>query len=179
MLNFYYICVKYHYLGANMQFLTKKFFKVFIIFLVMAFTSTLLFQGVNAQQTDDLVFYEGNGCTQKKIFTYNSYKASNDNCKKSGSCKGNNDEARSLRIGKRVNPRATIVVYDSPSGDTTDDYTVINIVNRKFMQPEGYCLRTFENNFSNPSLNSGIQVDYFQDNGLDGKVSRVQVIPNS
>ena len=158
--------------------LIKSFPKVFVTFLVIAFTSVVLVQKVNAQQVDDLIFYEGNGCTQDIVFTYNSYKAANDNCKKSGPCKGDNDEARSLRIAKRVNPRARIVVYDSPGGDTTDDYTVIDIIDRKFMQPEGYCLRTFENDFSNPNLNSGIQVDYIKKNGLDGKVSRVRVIPN-
>lgn len=158
--------------------LIKSLCRVLLLLFVTAFLSIVLVQKVNAQQVADLIFYEGNGCTQDIVFTYNSYKAANDNCKKSGSCKGDNDEARSLRIAKSVNPNARIAVYDSPNGDTTDDYTVIDIVNRQFMQPEGYCLRTFENNFSNPNLNSGIQVDYIRKNGLDGKVSRVQVIPN-
>lgn len=164
-------------LGNTKPMLIKSFRKVFFVLLFIALTSAVLFQKVTAQQVDDLIFYEGNGCTQDIVFTYNSYQAANDNCKKSGSCNGDNDEARSLRIAKSVNPRASIVLYDSPSGDATDDHTVIDVVNRQFMQPEWYCLRTFENTFSNPYLNSGIQVDYFQKNGLDGKVSRVVVIP--
>ncbi len=155
----------------------KSLPRLLFVSLFTVFLSIVLVQKANTQQVADLIFYEGNGCTQDIVFTYNSYIAANDNCKKRGSCKGDNDEARSLRIAKSVNPNARIVVYDSPGGDTTDDYTVIDIINRRFMQPEGYCLRTFENNFSNPNLNSGIQVDYIRKNGLDGKVSRVQVIP--
>lgn len=157
--------------------LVKNFSSVLFVLFITAFLSIVLIQKTNAQQVPDLIFYEGNRCSQDIVFTYNSYIAANDNCKKSGSCKGDNDEARSPRITKSVNPNARIVVYDSPSGDTTDDYTVIDVVNRQFMQPEGYCLRTFENTFSNPNLNSGIQVDYISKNGLDGKISRVQVIP--
>jgi hypothetical protein len=157
----------------------KSFRKVLLILLTAAVILTVIPSKVYAQEVDDLVFYEGNGCTQDIVFTYNSYRAANDNCKKNGACKGDNDEARSLRIGKSVKQGAKIVVFDSPDGKTDDDYTTIDIVNRSFLQPEGYCLRTFEQSFDNPSANSGIKVDHFRKNGLDGKVSRVRVIPGS
>jgi hypothetical protein len=51
---------------------------------------------------DDLIFYEGNGCDQDIVFAYDSRRAANDNCKKRGPCKGDNDEARSVRILKSV-----------------------------------------------------------------------------
>lgn len=132
---------------------------------------------LKAQQPDDLIFYEGNGCSQDIVFTYNSYFSADDNCKDRGPCKGDNDEARSLRIAKTVKSRARIIVFDSPKGRYDDDYTVIDILNTNFIPPEGYCLRTFHSNFDNPDRNSGIRVEYFQKNGLDGKVSRVRVMP--
>lgn len=157
----------------------KNFRKVLLILLSVAVSITVILNKVYAQEVDDLVFYEGNGCSQDIVFAYNSYREANDNCKKSGACKGDNDEARSLRIGKFVKQGAKIIVFDNPDGKTDDDYTRIDIVDRSFIQPEGYCLSTFEQSFSNPFTNSGIQVDYFRKNGLDGKVSRVRVIPGS
>ena len=102
----------------------------------------------------------------------------NDNCKDKGACKGNNDEARSLRILKSVKSGARVYVYDDPKAKETDDWTKITITDSSFIPPEGYCLRTFENNFLNPSENFGIRVEYIQKNGLDGKISRVRVFPN-
>ncbi|RUS96561.1 hypothetical protein DSM106972_087480 [Dulcicalothrix desertica PCC 7102] len=150
-----------------------------ILLSILVIILTVTASKVQAQQVDDLVFYEGNGCTQGIVFAYNSYKAADDNCKKRSACKGDNDEARSLRIGKSVKQGAKIVVFDNPGGSTQDDYTTIDIINRSFIQPEGYCLRSFEQTFDNPNANSGIRVDHFHQNGLDGKVSRVKVIPGS
>jgi hypothetical protein len=109
------------------------------------------------------------------VFTYNSHVDADDNCKKRGACKGDNDEARSVKIAKTVKPGAQIVVFDDPGGSQEDDSTVITIVDRDFLEPEGYCLRTFENSFDNPNSNSGIKVEYHRKNGLDGKISRVRV----
>ena len=146
-------------------------------FLTAVFTFVLL-GDVVAQPLDDLIFYEGNGCTQDVVFTYNSRIASDDNCKQRGTrCRGDNDEARSLRIGKTASANTRITVFDSPSGSQDDDYTVIEVVNPNFMEDQGYCLRSFEQNFDTPNANQGIFVDYFRHNGLDGKVSRVRVEP--
>lgn len=130
-----------------------------------------------ALAVSDLIFYEGNGCSQDIVFAYDSRRSANDNCKKSGPCKGDNDEARSLRILKSVKKGATIIVYDSPNADETDDWTKITIYDNRFIPPEGYCLRSFEQNFLNPSENSGIRVEYVNKNGLDGKISRVRILP--
>ncbi|MGF6529125.1 hypothetical protein ABID77_004438 [Variovorax sp. PvP013] len=140
-------------------------------FLMSAWTLT------SAHAEDDLIFYEGNGCSQDITFTYDSHRASDDNCKQRGHCKGNNDEARSVRILKSVKQGAEILVYDSPDRKTTDDWTKITIADSSFVPPEGYCLRTFENNFLNPRDNYGIRVEYIRKNGLDGKISRVRILP--
>ncbi|MBI0434368.1 hypothetical protein [Roseomonas sp. KE0001] len=131
-----------------------------------------------AKALDDLIFYEGNGCTQDIVFTYDSRVARNDNCKRSGPCDGDNDEARSLRILKSAAMNTRIVVFDSPDARQDDDFTVIDILRPDFMEDQGYCLRSFEQNFDTPRENQGILVDYVRKNGLDGKISRVRVIPN-
>lgn len=154
-------------------------FRKLILLATLAVILTITASKVQAQQADNLVFYEGNGCSQGIVFAYNSYRAADDNCKKRGPCKGDNDEARSLRIGKSVKQGAKIVVFDNPGGSIQDDYTTIDVINRSFIQPEGYCLRSFEQTFDNPGANSGIRVDHFHQNGLDGKISRVKVIPGS
>ena len=146
-------------------------------FRLVVFTISLvaISSGARAQNPDDLIFYEGNGCTQDIVFTYNSHVDADDNCKKRGACKGDNDEARSVKIAKTVKPGARIEVFDDPGGSTEDDRTVIIIVNEAFLEPEGYCLHTFETSFDNPNSNSGIRVEYHPKNGLDGKISRVRV----
>lgn len=132
-----------------------------------------------AQDVDDLIFFEGNGCSQDIVFTYNSHVDASDNCQKRGACKGDNDEARSVQIAKSVKAGSRFVVFDDPSGKQDDDHTVVSIVDKDFLQPEGYCLRTFENSFDNPDSNSGIKVEHVRKNGLDGKVSHVRVTANA
>ena len=131
-----------------------------------------------ARALDDLIFFEGNGCTQDIVFTYNSRVGRDDNCKSRGPCKGDNDEARSLRILKSAASGTRIVVFDSPNGKQDDDFTVIDILRPDFMEDQGYCLQSFEQNFDTPNENQGIVVDFVRKNGLDGKVSRVRITPN-
>jgi hypothetical protein len=151
------------------KFYLKDFYIVGIAIILSVPTSTLAL--------DDLIFYEGNGCTQDIVFTYDSRNPSDDNCKKGGACKGDNDEARSLRILKSAATNTRIVVFDNPDGHQDDDFTVIDILSPEFMEDQGYCLRSFEQNFDTPQENQGIIVDYIRKNGLDGKISRVRVIP--
>ena len=58
--------------------LIKSLSRVLFLLLVTVFLSVVSVQKVNAQQVADLIFYEGNGCTQDIVFTYNSYQAAND-----------------------------------------------------------------------------------------------------
>lgn len=142
---------------------------------LVAVTVVFALSVTHAQPVNDLVFYEGDGCSQDIVFTYNSRVDADDNCKSGGACKGDNDEARSLRIGKTVRVGTRIILFDSPGGDTDDDFVTIDVLDPDFLRPEGYCLVSFEQTFSNPDINSGIQTDYFRKNGLNGKVSRVRI----
>ncbi len=155
----------------------KSFLKAFFIFV---FVTVLVFTEVvykaNAQQVNDLSFYEGNGCTQGLVFSYNSYVSANDNCKKRGACKGDNDEARSLFIPKTAKPGSQIEVYDDPGGSTQDDYAVIRLINPQRFGENGLCVSSFQERLDNKT--DGATLEYHANNGLDGKVSRVVVRPN-
>lgn len=127
----------------------------------------------------DLTFYEGNGCSQDIVFEYDSRKPSNDNCKKSGACEGDNDEARSLKIKQGALAGTVITVYDSPEGDTTDDYTKIVIGKDN---PGEICIETFERSTvwraaTQAKTPRAARTTYTEKNGLDGKISRVHVAP--
>ena len=151
----------------------RKISRVFCAFAGCLMLSSAL----RAQGGDDLILFEGNGCSQDIVFTYNSRGGRDDNCKSRGPCKGDNDEARSLRILKSAAPGTRIIVFDSPGGKQDDDFTIIDILRPDFMEDQGYCLRSFEQNFDTPNENQGIIVDYVRKNGLDGKISRVRVTP--
>jgi hypothetical protein len=157
--------------------IVKTTLKIVSVALVTIAAVVALAHPPHAQEirVNDLIFYEGNGCSQDIVFTYNSYVQAKDNCKKHGACKGDNDEARSLRILKSAKRGTQIRLFDDPNGKTDDDYAIINILNPRRFEENGRCVRTFEEELDN--AREGITLDYIRKNGLDGKVSRVQVIP--
>ena len=115
----------------------------------------------------DIRFYAQNGCRGPVIFRYPTNVVASDNCKANGKrCSGQNDEARSLWM-----PNAgpwSLVVYDSPDGDTADDYAEIRAP--RIPHPRGgVCVPSFEARRGSP------MVTYHPSNGLDGKVSRIAV----
>lgn len=156
--------------------------KKFVLFSVILFISIALLgtvpdvalaQGIEPLEAADLVFYEGNDCTQDIVFTYDSEKSADDNCQSSGTaCHGDNDEARSLFIASYAVPGARVKVFDSPSADTTDDFAVIDILS-DVPPVGGTCVGTFEQN----ALRPGYKINYVPKNGLDGKVSHITVRP--
>jgi hypothetical protein len=76
-----------------------------------------------------------------------------------------NDEARALRLTSA--PAGTIIrVYDDSTGATSDDWTQIFVKNTA-----SECLGTLQSSSSSSTLT----VDHHHINGLDGKVSRVDV----
>jgi hypothetical protein len=154
-----------------------KVVSVALIALIAIVALDALTKPAHTQQPDDLIFYEGNGCTQDIVFAYNSYVKANDNCKKSGRCKGDNDEARSLRILRSAKRGTQVRVYDSPDGRTDDDYAIINILNPRRFAENGLCIRSFQEELENTA--GGATLTYVPKNGLDGKISRVKVIPGS
>jgi hypothetical protein len=77
-----------------------------------------------------------------------------------------NDDARSL-ILINVRAGAKIRVYDNPDGKTSDDYMEIEV--KKEVQE--YTIKTFEKDIDDEV----VKATYHPNNGLDGKVSRVEV----
>jgi ABC-type histidine transport system ATPase subunit len=87
----------------------------------------------------------------------------------SGTCP--NDEARSAVI-KQAAADTEIVLYDSPSGATDDDFTVIKVI-KDIALGNDQLIPTFEDNYETEY----VIVSYIHNNGLDGKVSRVEIYP--
>jgi hypothetical protein len=77
-----------------------------------------------------------------------------------------NDQARSVTL-ENVSKGTVITVYDDPNGSTSDDYAVITAT----ANIDSACISTFEQSVTT----STYTMTYYKDNGLDGKVSRIQV----
>jgi len=78
-----------------------------------------------------------------------------------------NDEIRSLKL-RGIAKGTRISLYDSQSGGTNDDYTIIDI-KRDIGFNEAVVVGSFEQSYEN----SDVKVLYNRNNGLDGKVSRI------
>lgn len=125
------------------------------------------------------VFYEGNNCTQKRLFSVGGHSGSYNCTNRSSRCSGKNDEARSLLIKFNYvdfsgsgNTRHRVVLFDDPGGTTLRDYATIDIVNRRgrttFCVPSFDILKVYD--WGNIRF-------YHRDDGkLSGKVSRIKVI---
>jgi len=79
-----------------------------------------------------------------------------------------NDAARSIRL-VNVRQGAKIRVFDDSGGDQNKAWVEITV---KQQFAGSYCIGSFERSFSDEVVN----VSYRQDGGLDGKVSRVEVL---
>lgn len=136
---------------------------------------------------DDVVFYEGNNCTQGTVFSYDSRRDWDENCKRAGRCKGDNDEARSVRLQAGIGRPLRISVFDSPAALRNDDFTIIEVRRPDLITPNGLCVGTFERAGSiddrgsfrigpNPPAPPVVTI-YFsgQARGLDGKISHVRI----
>lgn len=120
--------------------------------------------GEDNRRSGWMVFREGNRCSQDIIGETNHFRGQRINLRRTHGWE--NDEARSLQLD-RVRAGTVIRIFDDPGGGRDDDYTVItvkSITNR-------YCIRTFERSWEDGT----VRVQYRPDNGLDGKVSHVQV----
>lgn len=112
-----------------------------------------------------IVLLRGNNGSQRISCTFGITTRGFWNIKNLSAC--HNDDARSAKLmaGKAG---TKVTVYDSPSGSTGDDYTVITVL-KDFDMP--LIINSFESNYQNEF----IKVQYFRKNGLDGKVSSVLV----
>ncbi|RCJ19695.1 hypothetical protein A6770_06030 [Nostoc minutum NIES-26] len=157
----------------------RKLFSCVVIFLASV-GLLIAAPGVAQAQTGeptpklagDLVFFEGNDCTQNIVFSYDSSKPANDNCQQGGECNGDNDEARSLKILGLAQSGTLIGVFDDPNGGTQDDFSYI-LTQGAPLGPD-VCVGTFEKSTTTPRY----LITHQHNNGLDGKISHVTIIPN-
>ncbi|WP_052704080.1 hypothetical protein [Vibrio nigripulchritudo] len=117
-----------------------------------------------------ITFWEGNGATQDQVG--NALEADQHysiDCK-DGDQGFDNDEARSVKLVNIKSP-VTITVYDSPDKSKDDDWTRIEVT--EAFEGE-VVVRTFE---ESGKPHQAVEVSYYSDNGLDGKVSYIEVEP--
>ena len=139
--------------GAPLNFLAVDFYEQ---------GDTLEFAGVKTN--GGLVLYEGNNVTQDVVCGIPAAPTRTLQFRVNG-CE--NDEARS---GRLVNVRAgtEFRLYDSPSGSTSDDYAVLTVKQPIFSLD----IPSFERSVENSSY----KLTFHRKNGLDGKISRVEVV---
>lgn len=108
--------------------------------------------------------FEGNDGSQNRVCTITGRPASM-NFKSAGSACAN-DEARSLVL-HRIPVGTVVRVYDDPDGRRRDDWSEIEITE----------LRDFivVPSFQRPIDSGPIKLRYFRNDGLDGKVSRLEI----
>jgi len=118
--------------------------------------------------------YEGNGATQNQVCTLRwGHQDVDFNFKQDDACE--NDEARS-GILYSADRGTTITLYDSPSGDKGDDYTVIKVKTSSLDNlPQGLTFDSFEESQVYNVGSGTVEMTYYRHNGLDGKISRVDI----
>jgi len=110
-------------------------------------------------------FWEGNRCTQDLVCQLSVDSGFRADFKNRGQpC--DNDEARSISL-LNVRAGAVIRMFDHPDGKRSDDWVEIKTLRRV----DKLCLESFERNVSNADL----EVVFHSHNGLDGKVSRLEI----
>lgn len=109
---------------------------------------------------------EGNSCTQDAVGTLTDRPGTTAVLTNIGWIP--NDEARSVQLSN-VRPGAVIRFFDNSGGSTSDDWTEIRVHSRT---PNNYCIPTFEASYST----NFVTVTHHHHNGIDGKISRVQVV---
>ena len=120
----------------------------------------------------EFLFYAKNGCRGPVVVRYPTGAWFNDNCKAKGNrCSGHNDELRSLFVPNN-DLNWGVQLYDSPDANSDDDFANIS-AGAKLADPSGgICIATFEPSASAPFRRF---ITYHRKNGLDGKVSHIQI----
>ena len=117
------------------------------------------------QPRGSITFMEGNDCTQSVVAqlppTWGQVVEADS---PSGFV---NDEARSVLL-QDVPGDTLIRVFDSRDGDMSDDWAGIMISD----DVSALCIRSFEDAY----IGAAVTVEYHAVNGLDGKVSRVEIL---
>lgn len=117
-----------------------------------------------------VIFYEGNNATQTDWAPLTTELAQQYDLKDGGPVP--NDEARSCTIVDAAKG-SVIRVYDSPDASTSDDWAEI-VMTQDVSSP--IVVPSFE---VSATYGGAVQVTYHKNNGLDGKVSNIQITPGS
>eukprot|EP00574_Skeletonema_japonicum_P005454 CAMPEP_0201725588 /NCGR_PEP_ID=MMETSP0593-20130828/8947_1 /ASSEMBLY_ACC=CAM_ASM_000672 /TAXON_ID=267983 /ORGANISM="Skeletonema japonicum, Strain CCMP2506" /LENGTH=337 /DNA_ID=CAMNT_0048217007 /DNA_START=114 /DNA_END=1127 /DNA_ORIENTATION=- len=122
------------------------------------------------RRDDRYIFFEGNYCSENLAGSFWPRESRGHqeivNAKKVAFIE--NDEARSVLIQGPIRKGEVLFLWDSPDGGEDDDRARIEM-RKELKLGEGYCVGTFEWTYHD----STVDVRYYKDNGLDGKVSLV------
>jgi len=126
------------------------------------------------EDTVDIVFYEHTYCEgdEKGVFS-STYKDGALKCI-GGRC--DNDEIASVMIYPGIKKNTTIKLYDDPDRRLSDDWTRIHIGEE---MSEAYCINGLEHNTTSTEKSKGIIVNHHPVNGLNGKVSSLNIFNSS
>merc|ERR1712215_171773 len=158
-------------MGVSLPLLDMSKLSVILCLLLAAVSSAP--EGLSTKElgTGIITLYEGNNGSQNQVCTLSWTGDAEWNFQHLDDCE--NDEARSGIILMAASG-TTISLYDSPSGSKDDDYTVIKIKGEVTSPVE---LGTFEKSRTIDLPTGGtIEVTFHHHNGLDGKVSRMEVV---
>jgi len=122
--------------------------------------------------TKDIVFYEKLYCkgetngyfTSKEILKDEIHCQVNENC--------SNDKISSIRIYPGIQKNMTMRLYDNPDFGIHDDWMRIHI--GKTELKESFCINNLEHHTKTTESDKNITVSYYNNNGLNGKVSSVK-----
>lgn len=112
----------------------------------------------------EIIFYSENNAKGRALGSLNDYPGQAFNFLRGGPVA--NDEARSLKL-VNVREGCLIQLFDHPRGSLTADWCQIEVLKSR---PE-YVVPSFELKFEDEF----VRVAFFHKNGLDGRVSRVEV----
>jgi hypothetical protein len=128
------------------------------------------------------VFYKGNNCTGKRLFSLPSDPATR-NCTKNGNrCSGYNDEVRSVflkltKLSFENKSMYAVLVYDDSNGSTYRSGAVVEIIPPLLggdpNHSTSFCVGSFEN--SRVYDWGNISFRKVQNYKLDGKISRIAI----
>ncbi|BAO44517.1 esterase/lipase family protein [Thiolapillus brandeum] len=129
---------------------------------------------------DNIVFYEGNSCTQEIKGIFQSSNLEDRDCSASSAC--DNDEIRSVQIFPGIDQNTVIKVYNDAQGRKIDDWTRVHVGDAQLDEP--FCITGFEHNTSDREKAEDITVSHHRDDqgigdGLNGKISHVKIARSS
>eukprot|EP01084_Bolivina_argentea_P277536 473849_1 len=138
----------------------------------LEFEKIVLFE--YAQDANIILMAHGNDHVCTKTIDYKKRQEVRINLKKDGACE--NDETRWMKITKALKG-TRIWIYDHPDGEHKgDDYFKLEVL-KDFTEEKS--INSYEQrNYNNDPANDGFfQFTYHWHNGLDGKVSRIEIYP--